>query len=243
MGHNRKIIKKLEPVDCYVAMTRPRKKRKKNKVSPITIGYLTRKPGTWKKSHISRLRVLFDSGCEATLVNAEKVKGLPKMKSQPVSWTTKAGSFKTKERCQLRLKLPSFFENKEIEWNAYVDPSEGSSSRYDLIIGRDLMLEAGIDIKFSEEKVVWESAEISMQHPGFLDEPKRVDLLEKELMYLHDPLTTEADRIQAILDAKYTKADLEKEVAKCTNLKKGERLRLKKLLKIFGPLFDGTLGE
>ena len=101
MGHNRKIIKKLEPVDCYVAMTRPRKKRKKNKVSPITIGYLTRKPGTWKKSHISRLRVLFDSGCEATLVNAEKVKGLPKIKCQPVSWTTKAGSFKTKEQCQL----------------------------------------------------------------------------------------------------------------------------------------------
>ena len=60
------------------------------------------------------------------------------------------------------------------------------------------MLEAGIDIKFSEEKVVWESAEISMQHPGFLDEPKWVDLLEKELMYLHDPLTTEADRIQGI---------------------------------------------
>ena len=141
---NDKIVTKNE---CYIAMTRPRKKLKRNKVSPISIGYLTRKPVTWKKSHISRLRVLFDSGCEASLITKQAVKWMPKEQGKAISWTTKAGSFTTTERCKVRLKFPSFFENREIEWNEYVDPAGSGASRYDLIVGRDLMLELGCSRK------------------------------------------------------------------------------------------------
>jgi hypothetical protein len=35
-----------------------------------------------------------------------------------------------------------------------------------------------------------------------------IDALEDEILYMHDPDTTEAERIQAILDAKYCPADL-----------------------------------
>ena len=41
-----------------------------------------------------------------------------------------------------------------------------------------------------------------------------LDNYEEELFMMHDPETTEADRIQKILDLQYAPADLEKEVGK-----------------------------
>ena len=240
MEHNSK--SNSENVECYVAMTHRRKRLKPNKVSPITVGYMTHKPGTWKKEHISRLRVLFDSGCEATLMRGDLLNNLTKTKDKTIKWTTKAGNFITNERCNVILKFPAFFEQREVEWNVYVEPVVNPTTRYDLIIGRDLMMEVGIDLLFSKEKISWDGAEVAMQHPAFFEDPKWVDLLEKELMFVHDPLTTEADRIQAILDAKYTKADLKSEVAKNKQLTSDEQSKLLKLLQKFETLFDGTLG-
>ena len=105
------------------------------------------------------------------------------------------------------------------------------------------MLELGIDLLFSQERMEWDGASIEMQHPAFLDEPRWVDLLEKQIMFIHDPLTTDAERIQSIIDTKYTKADLEAEVNKCKELTQAERTKLLKLLKKFEGLFNGTLGE
>ena len=52
-----------------------------------------------------------------------------------------------------------------------------------------------------------------MQDPTFFKE-ERVAEFEEELFLMHDPDTTEADRIQEVMDAKYAPANLEKEVAK-----------------------------
>ena len=229
--------------ECYTAMTfRKKKKRKTNKVSPITVAYLTRKAGTWKRSHISRLKVLFDSGSDATIISAPKVKGLTKKKTPKTVWKTKAGTFTTNSQCELNMKFPAFFENKEVSWNVFVEPERNELGRYDLIIGRDMMLQLGIDLLFSKEKITWEGAEVGMQHPAFLDEERWVDLLEKEILYAQDPLTIEADKIQAIVDSKYVKADLEKVVEEQSHLSKKEQKQLLKLLKKFEPLFDGTVG-
>jgi hypothetical protein len=37
-----------------------------------------------------------------------------------------------------------------------------------------------------------------------------IEQFTKEILYLHDPSTTEAERIQQILDNKYTPANLKK---------------------------------
>ena len=50
-------------------------------------------------------------------------------------------------------------------------------------------------------------------------------------------------RIQHTLDAKYTKADLQKEVKQLTNLTDKQQQALLELLQTYEPLFDGTLGE
>ena len=70
------------------------------------------------------------------------------------------------------------------------------------------MKELGIDLNFSTCTMHWDNAEIQMQEPDWLNTEK-IDEFEKELFMVHDPETTDADRIQRILDMKYSKANLE----------------------------------
>jgi hypothetical protein len=66
--------------------------------------------------------------------------------------------------------------------------------------------------------------------------------MEQELLYANDPNTTDAERIQSIIESKYCPADLNKIVQECTHLEKDKQRQLLKLLKKFEGLFDGTLG-
>src|SRR5687768_16076486 len=59
---------------------------------------------------------------------------------------------------------------------------------------------------------------------------------------MHDPDTTEAERIQEIFDAKYCKADLEKISQECDTLNREDQQKLLKLLQKYVHLFEGTVG-
>ena len=69
-----------------------------------------------------------------------------------------------------------------------------------------------------------------------------VDDLEQEILFADDPATTDAERIQDIIDAKYCAADLQKIVNECSHLTQTERDELLILLQKFEHLFDGALG-
>ena len=69
--------------------------------------------------------------------------------------------------------------------------------------------------------------------PVYKLEPKLIDDFEEELMYseeelylLHDPITTEAERIKENLDVTYAPADLEKIVAGCNEISSEEQKQL-----------------
>src|SRR5690242_5953077 len=68
-----------------------------------------------------------------------------------------------------------------------------------------------------------------------------IDDLEHEIMYIHDPDTTKAERIQAILEAKFCKADSEQIVQECKQLNKEKQQKLLALLQKYETLFDGTV--
>jgi hypothetical protein len=59
---------------------------------------------------------------------------------------------------------------------------------------------------------------------------------------MHDPDTTDAARIQSIIDIKYAPQAIDAIVAKCVDLTEAEKEGLQKLLTKFEPLFDGSLG-
>lgn len=139
---------------------------------------------------------------------------LPQNYNQPSNRSTKAGSFKTTKTCQVQIMLPAFHEKCIISWTAYVDKTNQLSSKYDMIIGRDLISELGMSFWFDDYFMEWDNATTSMQNPKIFDLDSREDIV-KEMNMTNDPNTAEAEKIQAILDVKYCKADLEKITKKC----------------------------
>ncbi len=106
-----------------------------------------------------------------------------------------------------------------------------------MIIGRDLLDELGMNFLFSTNLMEWDNASTSMLDPDLFDQ-EDLDELANEMLYMHDPDTTEAERIQEILDAKYCKAELEK----CNTLNREDQQKLLKLLQKYEHIFDGTVG-
>ncbi len=152
-------------LECYVSMAemlRPKKKVKKQHLSTITLGYLNSKHNSFKVKHIKRMKILFDTGCGATLIHHSLVKKLKQKEEKPSKWTTKAGSFQTTRTCKINFTLPAFHEKRNISWTAFVDESDKLTSRYDMIIGRDLLEELGINFLFSQQMMEWDNATTSM---------------------------------------------------------------------------------
>ena len=84
VGHknsNRKKYKELFVNESYSStadLLRPKKKAKSERLSSVTIGYLSTRKGSKKKKHFECLRILLDSGCGATLINHSLVKKMEK---------------------------------------------------------------------------------------------------------------------------------------------------------------------
>ena len=232
----------FENYSSTAELLRPKKKAKHDHLSSITLGYLASWKGSRKAKHWKRMRVLIDSGCGATLVNKSFIEHLAWKKDKGTKWTTKGGDFKTTRKCRVSFTLPSFHEHREIHWTCYVDESPVEKCCYNMIIGRDLMHEIGIDILFSKAEIVWDNASVPMQSIDKLQKDY-VDTFEQELLYAHDPDTTDAERIQNIVESKYKKADLNSIAEECKLLNNQEKNTLHKLLQKFEHLFDGTLGS
>jgi hypothetical protein len=86
------------------------------------------------------------SGCVATLINQSIVKTLKTIKEKRTKWTSNAGNSCTHKKFEITFTLPALHKHRQITWNCYVDESNAKSISYDLIIGRDLMHEIGVDI-------------------------------------------------------------------------------------------------
>ena len=136
-----------------------------------------------------------------------------------------AGSFTTTKKCKCKFLLPEFHAHRVIEWDVYVDDSKSNVSRYDMIIGRDLMEAIGLDLLFSENLMRWDNATVPMRDSSWFDKTF-ANPFHNELFSIEDPVTTEVERIQSILDIKYAPADLDKIVQECTHLTEMEQSAL-----------------
>ena len=195
----------------FVSTFRPNKRIKTNNpidYSTITLGYLFTKKNAKRKAKRTRtLKILFDTGCSGTIIRSSKVKDLKQKASNNVEWSTKTGAFNTNTTCNITFVMPQFHKQREVTWKAYVDNTTSNDSRYDMIIGRDLMHEIGIKFDFQEGRITWDNAWINMQSPMLFNEGS-LRSFEEELFLMHDPETTDVARIQDIIDVKYNAADL-----------------------------------
>ena len=81
-------------------------------------------------------------------------------KSKEAKWSTLVGTLHTTHKCKIEINFPQISPTHNIHWDVHMTTNK---SQYDLIIGRDLMSQLGIDIKFSTHQIVWKDiGEISM---------------------------------------------------------------------------------
>ncbi len=55
---------------------RPKKKAKATDLSTITLGYIYTRPGSFREQKKRRIKILFDTGCGATLIHQSFVNRL-----------------------------------------------------------------------------------------------------------------------------------------------------------------------
>ena len=106
------------------------------------------------------------TGCSATLINHSMVESYDQKQERACNWNTKAGSFQTTKTCKIKFTLSAFHKHRNISWKATVDETDTLSSRYDMIMGRDLLEELGINFLFKEHLMEWDNATTPMLDPA-----------------------------------------------------------------------------
>ncbi|NJO52629.1 MAG: hypothetical protein HC840_28105, partial [Leptolyngbyaceae cyanobacterium RM2_2_4] len=208
------------------------KRRKTVDLKPIV--FIRFALGKGAKRRAVTLKALLDSGGSASLVDAKWTKSLRLQKSTTDTvWTTPAGSMKTSARCKTSFTIPELHDNRMISWNMHVTQNLGA---YDVILGRDILSELGIDIQFSTNTIVWDGLDLPMRD-------KEASIMDAYYVREPDTIEEDMDRVKRILDAKYEPADLHKVVESCTHLDSKEQEQLYELLTKYESLFDGTLGH
>ena len=200
------------------------------------LGLVYTEPNQKPTDNQKPVKILLDSGSSGCIVAKRFVRKLTCVKTGKQQWSTKAGSFQTKRKAIVSFRLPELHPDKTLSWEFHVD--EQQLTHYDLLIGRDLLNEVGIDLLFSSKQICWEGATTSMRDPTtFRDQP--VEQLVKQTL-AQDQI--EEDFIQRMTEQKYSPANLKEEAEKCSNLTKTEKDQLLQLLNKYKSLFDGSLG-
>ena len=162
-------------------------------------------PLTFERMNLTRgkpkpqnIRILLDSGSSATVMCQWLVKRLKVRKTVETQWKTMAGTVSTAGTAKVELSLPEFYEDKLLEWKVHLTPKLGN---YDMIIGRDLLTELGIDIHFSTHTCTWGNSTIPMRKPD-------VEMRQSYLVEDSGPVKPATNRLKKLLDAKYEAANI-----------------------------------
>jgi hypothetical protein len=178
------------------------------------------------------IKALVDCGASESIITKQASKNLKRKNNPKIQkWTTAAGKLDTAEQTRkTEFSFPELHANKLIKKSLHV--VEKGLVRYDMIIGRDLMVKLGLDAKGSDLSIEWDDAAIPWR-----DMESTVDD-----HYLVDNANQPDNRTKRILDASYKPADLKAIVASATHLSDDERKSLYALLLQYEDLFDGKLG-
>ena len=98
------------------------------------------------------LQILLDSGSISTILMGNLTSKLKSKRFIENTWETQAEKFTTSNKVNVDLCLPEFSATKIVSWKCQVASS--TKSRYDMILGRDLLTDFGLDLKFSENIIM-----------------------------------------------------------------------------------------
>ena len=210
----------------------PRKRQKTNDFKPVVYVRFNARKG---KAKPITLRCLLDSGASASLVATKHAAKLrhKKLGGPRTVWTTPGGELSTSSKAQCSFVIPEFHTDRVIEWDLHMSPTLGA---YDMIIGRDILIDLGFKFDFEDRSVEWDGASVPM---------KDTSQPEQTLFFVPDPdaIADASERLKSILDAKYEAADLGEIARDADYLNPDQKRKLHSILMKYEELFDGTLGK
>ena len=134
-----------------------KKQRQSGRVTPVVVVRFQEKHGTPK---FTQLIALLDSGCTSSIMEEQFAKKLRKKVSPKTAWNTAAGNFHTNGKCAVTMQFPQLSETMTIKKDVHL--TKNLSSRYDMVIGTDLMKELGIQLDFRNDLIHMGTTQVSM---------------------------------------------------------------------------------
>jgi hypothetical protein len=192
--------------------------------------------------------ILLDSGSDGDLIFVSKDKPmlLPYSKRLvPQSWNTLNGIFQKRRKARVELNFFEYSDSKRF----YMEPdvveyNKDSKLQYDLVLGTETMKEFGTILNFSDKMITIDEVILPMRNINNLQDSSILRVLKHDHSLATEPQSTQ-DVTQCatqILDAKYSKADLQSVVRdNCKHPSANQQKKLLQLLKKYESLFDGTL--
>ena len=189
--------------------------------------------------------MLLDSGSTNTLINKGSLPfGAIPTKGRAKQTTTTMGSFDSSSTALLEeIKFPQF--GNCIIGSVKADVFDSPGCRYDIIVGRDVLLRMGISLDFQSKVTKWMGHELPMRSTMSIamDIPSAHEIeqfyqqeLEEDLLIMAELFSNE------IMDRKYQAVSPEEVVQQLDHLNTQQRTRLKAVFEKYKRVFDGTLG-
>ena len=182
------------------------------------------------------MNALVDPGSSSSLVFQKCVLNQPTYKSGKTGWETTAGKFATDCKVSLNFQMNELSQTALV--NHQFDVSKENLGRHDMIIGRDLTNQTGLDTCGSDLTIKWPqmNAEVPCK-------PSRVK--KAESFFIQEPKSSKGktDRLSRILDAKHGQADLNEAARDVETLNLKEQSQLENVSRVSETPFDGTLGR
>ena len=148
----------------------------------------------------------------------------------------------TKRKALVEFTMPEFSDKRQITSLVHVDERTSSDkSSYDMIIGMDLMTELGLVIDMAEKVVKWGELEVELKPLGTLSTANNLEQLY-HMDVAPGAIKEAEERQRKILDADYSKTDMNEYVQSLKHLTDKEKEMLLDTLKRHPKLFAWWIG-
>ena len=127
-----------------------RAKSKTSHYSPTLQGCMNNRSG---RAGFENFRIMLNSASSSTILIVKLTSKIKWKERAETNWETEHRNFITSKRVKIDFCLPDFSATKIVTWKCHVEKS--TKGRYNMILGRDLLISLGLDLKFSENVIIF----------------------------------------------------------------------------------------
>ena len=186
---------------------------------------------------------LFDTGSSVALIKSSAVPRQAQLEqTEEGLFSTAAGIYRSANVIKLKaVSFPEFDASRRFkEFKCYV--FDNNACPYDLIIGRNILSQAGFLFDFQENQTTWFDVSVPFRPRGYYD-PKRRESITKDLNTARTAVLDSYVNGPSIKDAIYEVHDPDVVAESQQHLSPSQREQLRELFRERRDLFSGGIGR